>query len=332
MVENNFKVSVIIPVYNTAEYLPRCLDSILNNTHKNLEIICVNDGSTDESAYILERYATEDTRIVVVNQTNAGVSAARNTGLDRATGEFVSFIDSDDWVHPQYFEALLFAQKITSADTVACRYKCVSSREDELAESISYCAEDVSCISLSEAIKGGYLKRLVWGRIYKRSCLKVRFENGLGWGEDTVFNLCTLSINGLDQKFGAIAYPLYFYFSRPESITSTVSAKRCVELPKWYLKNWNNVEFPTEMQAFLLEQAAKDLLAFRYREQFAAKPICVDELIEKCKLDMKISHLLPTKRTLLYRTLFALPFAYRLFRIINDPSMLEWEQKQKSRK
>lgn len=243
MAENNFKVSVIIPVYNTAKYLPRCLDSILNNTYKNLEIICVNDGSTDESADILERYAAEDTRIVVVNQANAGVSAARNTGLDRAAGEFVSFVDSDDWVHPQYFEALLFAQKVTNADIVACHYKCVSGREDKSAESVSYSAEDVSCISSSEAIKDGYLKRLVWGRIYKRSCIKARFENELGWGEDTVFNLCTLSINGLDQKFGVIASPLYFYFSRSDSITGTVSAKRCVELPKWYLKNWNNVEF-----------------------------------------------------------------------------------------
>ena len=101
------KISVIIPIYNTAAYLPRCLDSILQNTYRSLEIICVNDGSTDDSAVILERYAAADSRIIAVNQENAGVSAARNTGLDMATGDFIAFVDSDDWVHPQYFEILI---------------------------------------------------------------------------------------------------------------------------------------------------------------------------------------------------------------------------------
>ena len=101
------KISVIIPIYNTAKYLPRCLDSILNNMYQNLEVICINDGSTDESAVILERYAAADSRIISVNKANAGVSAARNTGLDIATGDFIAFVDSDDWIHFQFFEILL---------------------------------------------------------------------------------------------------------------------------------------------------------------------------------------------------------------------------------
>lgn len=97
------KISIIIPIYNTAEYLPRCFDSILHNTYRNLEIICVNDGSTDDDAVILEQYAVADSRIIMVNKENAGVSAARNTGLDIATGDFIAFVDFDDWIFYQYF-------------------------------------------------------------------------------------------------------------------------------------------------------------------------------------------------------------------------------------
>ena len=93
-------ISVIIPVYNVEAYLPRCLDSVIQNTYRNLEIICVDDGSTDGSPEILRDYAQRDARITVITKENGGVSSARNAGLDRATGEFVAFIDSDDFVHP----------------------------------------------------------------------------------------------------------------------------------------------------------------------------------------------------------------------------------------
>ena len=87
------KISVIIPVYNTERYLPRCLDSVLSNTYDNLEVICINDGSTDNSINILDNYKVSDERVVVINQKNSGVSAARNAGINVATGEYIAFID-----------------------------------------------------------------------------------------------------------------------------------------------------------------------------------------------------------------------------------------------
>ena len=102
-------ISVIIPIYNMEQYLERCLDSVLNNTYRNLEIICVDDGSTDSSLEILRRWEEKDPRIVVITKENGGVSSARNAGLDRMAGDYVSFVVSDEFVHPQYFEALLFA-------------------------------------------------------------------------------------------------------------------------------------------------------------------------------------------------------------------------------
>ena len=91
------KISVIIPVYNVEKYLRECLDSVINQTLKDIEIICVNDGSTDSSMAILQEYSSKDARIVIINQENMGVGKARNIAIDRATGQFVCFVDSDDY-------------------------------------------------------------------------------------------------------------------------------------------------------------------------------------------------------------------------------------------
>ena len=119
------KISVIVPIYNVEQYVERCLNSIIENTYKNLEIICINDGSTDNSLKILEKIAENEQRIKIIDKINGGVSSARNIGLDVATGDYIAFVDSDDWVHNRYFEILLdFAIK-EEADIVACDYKQV---------------------------------------------------------------------------------------------------------------------------------------------------------------------------------------------------------------
>ena len=97
------KISVIIPVYNVEKYLKRCLDSVINQTYKNLEIILVDDGSTDNSGKICDEYAKNDKRIIVIHKENGGVSVARNIGLDICTGDYVNFIDSDDWIDLKFF-------------------------------------------------------------------------------------------------------------------------------------------------------------------------------------------------------------------------------------
>lgn len=110
------KISVIIPVYNVEKYLRKCLDTIILQTYNNLEIICVNDGSTDGSEQILNEYAQKDSRIIVRNQENLGQSAARNKGLEIATGEYISFIDSDDWVSLSFYQKFVNALTLTNSD------------------------------------------------------------------------------------------------------------------------------------------------------------------------------------------------------------------------
>ena len=115
-------VSVIIPVYNVERYLAQCLDSVINQTYPNLEIICVNDGSGDGSPDILRRYADEDARIQVIDKANGGVSQARNDALDCACGEYIMFVDSDDWVEPDACENAVNAMREYDADIVMWSY------------------------------------------------------------------------------------------------------------------------------------------------------------------------------------------------------------------
>ena len=113
-------VSVLIPVYNVEKYLSRCLDSLINQTLTDIEIICVNDGSTDDSLKILRQYQEKDNRIVIVDKKNGGLPSARNAGLDRARGQYVGFVDSDDYVEPSMFETLYKTAKKKNSEVVIC--------------------------------------------------------------------------------------------------------------------------------------------------------------------------------------------------------------------
>ena len=119
---DNIKVSVTVPIYNTAKYLRQCLDSLKAQTLKNIEFILVDDGSTDISGEICEEYAKKDSRFKVIHQRNGGVAAARQTGLDNAHGEYVIVCDSDDWVEPDMYERMFLKAKETDADIVMCGY------------------------------------------------------------------------------------------------------------------------------------------------------------------------------------------------------------------
>ena len=121
---NSVLISVIIPAFNAEKYIAKCVESIMKNSYKNLEIIIVNDGSRDDTLSIAEDLKKSDSRISVVNQENGGVSRARNNGLDIAKGEYVAFIDSDDYISEDYFEKLISETK-NGADITACRSICV---------------------------------------------------------------------------------------------------------------------------------------------------------------------------------------------------------------
>lgn len=116
------KISLIIPIYNTVELLPKCLDSAINQTYKNIEFLCIDDGSTDGSEKILDQYAKKDNRLKVVHKINGGESSARNIGLQMATGDYIGFLDCDDWIEEDMYETLINIQEEFKVDMVASGY------------------------------------------------------------------------------------------------------------------------------------------------------------------------------------------------------------------
>lgn len=216
-------ISVIIPVYNSGKYLADCLNSVLSQSYKELEIICVNDGSTDDSADILEEYARKDGRIHVIHQQNAGVSAARNAGLQAANGSHIAFVDSDDALDPQMYDHLLRLMDTYCADIAHCGYRKVyadgSAKEvcgtGELL--VQDFAEAAGCLLAGRHFTGG-----LWNKLYRAELLEgVRFDSALKMNEDILMNAILFS------KAKTIVFqdvPLYHYYERSDSSCSTTAA------------------------------------------------------------------------------------------------------------
>ena len=116
------EISIIVPIYNVEEYLCKCLDSIVNQTYTDYELILIDDGSTDDSGKIADEYSSKDDRITVIHKKNSGVSDARNRGLENASGKYICFIDADDWIEVSYLEELLLLAKSNDADIAMCSY------------------------------------------------------------------------------------------------------------------------------------------------------------------------------------------------------------------
>lgn len=166
-------VSVIVPVYNVEAYLPKCLDSIINQTLEDLEIICVNDGSPDGSATILEAYAQKDARIKIISQENQGLAGARNIGTAAATGEYVGYVDSDDWIEPETYAAAV-GHMNPDVDLVGWGAKIVCDDDNNPYKAK---AERYHSIKLTGLLEGGLetgrrLPITMWNKLFKNSIIK----------------------------------------------------------------------------------------------------------------------------------------------------------------
>ena len=214
-------ISVIIPVYNVQDYLPRCLDSVINNSYSNLEIICVNDGSTDNCADILKNYENKDSRIRVFSKENGGLSSARNEGLKHCTGNLIAFIDSDDWIHKDYFMILLEHQKKNDYDVVICNYVRTSD-DNALNHDLIQCESfEEKTLDRKEYMSAHVTKSYVWGKLYKRKCLEGLLFDEQEKIEDAWFNMQFVLLNK-NMKACFVDIPLYGYYVRANSLVSYI--------------------------------------------------------------------------------------------------------------
>lgn len=232
----NELVSVIVPIYGVEEYLEKCINSIINQTYKNLEIILVDDGSPDRCPEICDEYAIKDSRIKVIHKKNGGLSDARNAGLDVAKGDYFVFVDSDDWIESTMIEHLLNTCKKFNVNLAACgRYvtdgvdiKGVAFKGAE----IVYSTEE----ALNEILSGKSLDVAAWDKIYARNLFEeIRFPVGEN-NEDIAVFYKLVDLAGRVAHTGTTEY---FYRSRPGSITKlkySIQARKIIE------KNLDSIE------------------------------------------------------------------------------------------
>lgn len=214
----SLKVSIVVPVYNVENFLPDCLDSLVSQTLKEIEIICINDGSTDNSPKILEEYAKKDPRIQVIHQENSGVSYTRNKGLEHVRGEYTGFVDSDDWVDLDFFEKLYKTAQKHDADiavaTIVRKYQNSKTRKKVLITEEKIYDLAASKFKITETPRKSY----VFNKIYKTAKLKennVIFPN-YDYCEDIYFSIRALYYL---KKLVTVPTTTYYYRVNYSSIT-----------------------------------------------------------------------------------------------------------------
>ena len=319
-------ISVIIPVYNTQDYIERCIQSIQDNTYTNLEIICVNDGSRDNSLDVLQSLAEKDARIKVIDKPNGGVSSARNAGMDIATGEYIAFVDSDDWVHKDFFALTIEAIRKNNVNIVVAKSQNVYS-DDTSSKDMALPAFHVSTVSAYDAmVTDGYIRRSPWGRIYQKASIgMIRFPLNIHFGEDAIFNI--LVATSSNCSFAVLDVPLYYYYqARANSLVHSKNYLAEYSLGSWYLRNINMFKH----RDIALYAACSALLSYRYEGSFSPERKTVRKnaksSLKQCWKLLSELPTVPFKRKLRYALTINFPLIYRVGIIAADRTYLHYEK------
>ena len=227
-------ISIIVPVYNVEKYLSRCVDSILAQTFRDFELILVDDGSTDNSAEICDKYAAKDSRIKVIHKENGGQSSARNNGLEIAIGKYIGFVDSDDWISTDCFEYLYTLIEKFNADAVSADFvfayenKPVAFQKyKNPKEKIIAGADEILCYYLKQDKMHGKNDFAVWGKLFKRELFRgLRFPAGKIY-EDNIINF---KLFQKCARYVKSTKEIYAYFQRDISTTKSILAQKHLAL------------------------------------------------------------------------------------------------------
>lgn len=243
------KISVIVTVYNIERYLERAVDSILSQTYRNLEVILVDDGSTDKSGRMCEDYAGKDSRVKVIHQENGGAYSARNTGLLAASGELVTFVDGDDWIDPKLYETLASAMEEQGTDLAVCRYRKVfdDHTEDHSTPAAAVFEGQELLAKYLEEDEKWLIQTAVWNKLWRRELSEgLKFPKSLY--EDMYFTIRLLARSKRSVYLDTAFYN--YYCSRVESTTNIGLSQKTFDdlIPNFY-----------ERSAFLREIGREDL-------------------------------------------------------------------------
>lgn len=226
------KVSIVVPVYNKQKQIKRCLNSLINQTYKNLEIIVIDDGSTDKSYEICKRYENKDKRIKVIKKINEGVDIARHTGIKHCTGEYITFVDSDDSLSKDAIELLVEALEKKNADIVFGNYERVigklglikKRRQQGIYQDKTILHNEFIDVHLKSFCGWGEIPVTMWGKLYKRKLFKNITPTRLKYGEDLCFNLQVMP-----KANKIVSIPNFIYKYSWGGVTSNIDENRILD-------------------------------------------------------------------------------------------------------
>ena len=330
-------VSVIVPIYNVEKFLCECIDSVIAQTYEKWELILVDDESTDGSLRICQQYEKDDDRITCVRAAHLGACYARNMGLDAATGEFVFFLDADDYLAENILEVLVNKMKGNQVAMVCA--ECQSVMENGKAYPYrrpAFPEETVSCQRMLRDVLTYNTLCSIWGKLYRREFVgESRFMRCLALGEDIAF-LCTLLYGKLDMSVLRMSTPLYYYRILKNSVSHSRDSSRQIEKVKTYMCFMQSFaaehgvfmehfsgEFSYNMlrqviHTFELQGTAKRVSAWHYAELAKCLPSCegMDEARER--LGKRILSM-PEWKADAYLTVHYLPAAFKNWlRVMRD--------------
>lgn len=306
----NSLISIVVPLYNVEQYLQKCVDSLINQTYKNLEIILVDDGSPDNCPKICDEYAKQDIRIKVIHKENGGLSDARNAGMKVARGEYISFIDSDDWIKSEMIEDMYNRMIEDNSDLVSSGviWVDVDGTEIRTATVSENCVLNTEQ-AMKELINDGKLKQHVWNKLYKTDLIKnIPFDKGK-YHEDVFWSY---KVIGESKRISIEKNSYYFYVQRSESIMGEkYSAKRldaldamelrCEYMKEKFPKLYNNAltvyigSCMYHLQLALTAGADKEVISnIKNRIGYRKNGNVFENLAGKQKLWMHMFVLMPT--------------------------------------
>ena len=306
-------ISIIVPVYKVEKYLKRCVDSLICQTYKNLEIILVDDGSPDSCPQLCDEYAKKDSRIKVIHKQNGGVSSARNEGLKFAHGEYIGFVDSDDYVHPSMYEKLIDCIHKNQCQIATCRFSHVNEKGTEKKHIEKSLEEFVKTKSIEyfftrstdysrgkEVFSDHNIMCAVWKCLYKKNILEdICFSEDICITEDLLFNVNVL-IKNPEIKMGFVDESLYYYFAREQSLSRSFNRKM--------ITSYQN--FIYEMQKICPEQKYENLIKAIKFDSYTS--IYVQALLCKEKVDISAVESWNTKENYKAHKKYAKGLKYKL--------------------
>lgn len=316
-------VSIIIPIYNTESFLERCVQSVMQQTYEYLDILLIDDGSTDQSGSLCDKFAEHDTRIHVFHKKNGGLSDARNYGLEKAVGSYIFFLDSDDWIEPESIQVMVESAEQRGADIVSSGYRVVDQNGTITKKVFQpfgiYSAEEAMGVYL----KGRAIHSIACAKLYKKELFRnVRFPVGfIHEDEFTTYKLIYAS-----KKICTIEELLYNYFQRSDSIThARFDMKRLVRIDAARELYYETLKYDSEENCHLAYVRYVDALRAMYicgmkyldQKQIGSLDSYKEEIYKECRRAYHSLH----KTEICKKDLFLisyLPVYYKIYRILKQ--------------